>query len=88
MSNNTINQRWARLAEKAQQQRARQRQRQERAKLKTCRQCGAPVDLREWSLGVRCCSASCQRQYSEVCVQRAEKWLREWELKNGYVDPK
>ena len=98
MSENTISERWVRLAEKAQQQRVRQEQRllrQQRQERKRaiaqaaglCTECGTPLGKREWSRGIRWCSPLCLEVRMRRQRERYEQWLRGWDLENGYADP-
>ncbi len=95
MSDNTISERWARLAEKVQQERVRQEQRQQRQERKRaiaqaaglCTECGTPLGKRQWSRGIRWCSQLCQEQRMRRQRERYEQWLRGWDLENDYADP-
>jgi len=97
MRRNTIDERWARLAEKAQQERVRQEQRQQRQQRQQrkraiaqaaglCTVCGTPLGKREWSRGIRWCSPLCLEQRIRRQRERYEQWLRGWDLENGYAD--
>jgi len=98
MSENTISERWVRLAERAQQQRVRQEQRllrQQRQERKRaiaqaaglCTECGTPSGKTEWSRGIRWCSPLCLEVRMQRQRERYEQWLRGWDLENGYADP-
>jgi len=92
MSHNTISERWARLVERAQQEKVRQEQRQERKRAIAqaagpCTECGTPLGKREWSRGIRWCSPLCLEQRMRRQRERYEQWLRGWDLENGYADP-
>src|SRR5215471_3758080 len=89
MSYNTISERWAKLAEKAEQQRVRQEQRQlsqQREERKRaiaqatglCTECGTPLGKRKWSRGIRWCSPLCLKLRMWRQRERYEQWLRGW----------